>query len=111
MWKKSGKKKSKKAPSIKRTKTKRVVSPAAPEVMDIQALASYLGLGKSKIYALIRHKKIPASRIGRQYRFSKSMIDQWLKEKLITKEHSSQMQLFSAFEKTLEGGGEGRQSG
>ena len=56
-----------------------------PEVMDIQALARYLGLGRSKIYNLIRQKKIPASRIGRQYRFSKSLIDQWLQERLITR--------------------------
>ena len=56
-----------------------------PEVMDILALARYLGLGRSKIYNLIRQKKIPASRIGRQYRFSKSLIDQWLQERLITR--------------------------
>lgn len=57
---------------------------AAPEVMDIAALSKYLGMGHSKIYALIREKKIPASRIGRQYRFTKSDIDAWLKSKLIT---------------------------
>lgn len=55
-----------------------------PEIMDILTLARYLGLGRSKIYALIRQRKIPASKIGRQYRFSKSTIDAWLKEKLIT---------------------------
>src|SRR3989338_3580020 len=65
----------------------------APEVMDIRELALYLGLGKSKIYALIRMRKIPASRIGRQYRFSKSVVDQWLKETLITKDQGGQMSL------------------
>jgi len=64
------------------------------DVMDIKSLSSYLGMGKSKIYALIRLKKIPASRIGRQYRFSKEVVDQWLKEKLITKREDSQMTLF-----------------
>lgn len=64
------------------------------EVMDIKSLAFYLGMGKSKIYALIRQKKIPASRIGRQYRFSKDIIDQWLKEKLITQKEELQMSLF-----------------
>lgn len=54
------------------------------EIMDIKELAVYLGIGKSKIYSLIRLKKIPASRIGRQYRFSKTVIDEWLKERLIT---------------------------
>ncbi len=55
------------------------------EVMDIKELSEYLGIGKSKIYSLIRQKKIPASRIGRQYRFSKEVIDSWLKERIITK--------------------------
>lgn len=64
------------------------------EVMDIKSLASYLGMGKSKIYALIRLKKIPASRIGRQYRFSKEVVDHWLKEKLITRREDSQMSFF-----------------
>jgi len=70
--------------------------PQAPvrDVMDIKALAEYLGMGKSKIYALIRMKKIPASRIGRQYRFSRTVIDQWLNERLITKDRDSQMSLF-----------------
>ena len=52
--------------------------------MDIKELSNYLGIGKSKIYSLIRQKKIPASRIGRQYRFSKDVVDAWLKEKIIT---------------------------
>lgn len=71
-------------------------SSAGREVMDIRSLSAYLGMGKSKIYALIRMKKIPASRIGRQYRFSKEVIDQWLKEKLITQGEDVQMTLFSA---------------
>lgn len=54
------------------------------QVMDIKELSTYLGIGKSKIYSLIRQKKIPASRIGRQYRFSKDVVDAWLKEKIIT---------------------------
>lgn len=64
------------------------------EVMDILELSKYLGIGKSKIYNLIRQKKIPASRIGRQYRFSKSVVDQWLKERLITLKEDDQIPLF-----------------
>jgi len=58
-------------------------------VMDIKELSEYLGIGKSKIYSLIRQKKIPASRIGRQYRFSKEIIDAWLKEKIITRKEEN----------------------
>lgn len=64
------------------------------QIMDIRELADYLGIGKSKIYNLIRQKKIPASRIGRQYRFSKEIIDSWLKEKIITKKEEVSLPLF-----------------
>ena len=78
----------------KRTKGSAPNDPPVREVMDIKSLAEYLGMGKSKIYALIRYKKIPASRIGRQYRFSRTVIDQWLNERLITKGEDTQMSFF-----------------
>ena len=64
------------------------------DVMSIKELAEYLGIGKSKIYNLIRLNKIPASKIGRQYKFSKDVINEWLKEKLITIPRPAQMGLF-----------------
>lgn len=66
------------------------------EIMDIKELSEYLGIGKSKIYALIRAKKIPASKIGRQYRFSKGVVDNWLKEKIITRKEDADISLFVA---------------
>lgn len=68
----------------------------AKEVMDIKDLADYLSIGKSKIYALIRARQIPASRIGRQYRFSKEVIDSWLRERLITRPSDGQRRFFDA---------------
>ena len=68
--------------------------PSTKEVMDIKDLAGYLGIGKSKIYGLIRQRKIPASRIGRQYRFSKEVIDSWLREQIITTVQEPQMSFF-----------------
>ena len=55
------------------------------QVMDIKELAEYLGIGRSTIYNLIRQKKIPASKIGKQYRFSREVVDSWLRDKIITK--------------------------
>ena len=63
---------------------------ANKQIMDIKELSEYLGIGKSKIYSLIRMKKIPASKIGRQYRFSKDVVDSWLKDKIITRKEDSQ---------------------
>jgi len=71
---------------------------ANKEIMDIKELSEYLGIGKSKIYNLIKQKKIPASKIGRQYRFSKDIVDNWLKERIVTKKEDKQleMKIFSA---------------
>jgi excisionase family DNA binding protein len=63
------------------------------QIMDIKELSEYLGIGKSKIYSLIKQKKIPASKIGRQYRFSKDMIDNWLKERMVTKKEDNQLEM------------------
>jgi excisionase family DNA binding protein len=78
----------------KRKSGRKSFSGEVPEVMDIKALAQYLGMGRSKIYGLIRQKKVPASRIGRQYRFSKPLVDAWLKERLIMPSPEQQISLF-----------------
>ena len=80
----------------KKTTPSKSQAPQVRDIMDIKSLSNYLGMGKSKIYALIRMKKIPASRIGRQYRFSRVVVDQWLNEKLITKGEETQMSLFKS---------------
>ena len=73
--------------SKRRKKTARITTPGVVrEVMDVRELSDYLGIGKSKIYALIRAKGIPASKISRQYRFYKGLIDRWLQERVITEE-------------------------
>ncbi len=64
------------------------------DIMSIKELSEYLGIGKSKIYDLIKHGKIPASKIGRQYKFSKDVVDQWLKEKIVTKKENTEKTLF-----------------
>lgn len=77
----------------KKKSSKKPFTGQVPDVMDIKTLAQYLGMGRSKIYGLIRLKRIPASRIGRQYRFSKTLVDAWLKERLIMPQES-QIALF-----------------
>lgn len=47
-------------------------------VMNVEEIAQYLGFSAKKIYRLAESKKIPASKIGRQYRFVKVVIDDWL---------------------------------
>lgn len=54
------------------------------EIMNVRNVAKYLGLSTAKIYQLIKQKRIPASKIGKKYFFTKDLIVKWLKENLIT---------------------------
>lgn len=52
-------------------------------IMDVGEVADYLGFSVKKIYRLVETNKIPASRVGRQYRFMKEVVDGWLEDKNI----------------------------
>jgi len=55
------------------------------EIMKVKEVAEYLGFSPTKVYRLIQTNTIPAIKVGKQYRFKKSIIDDWLMENLITK--------------------------
>lgn len=55
-------------------------------IMTVQEVADYLGFGVTKVYKLIESKEIPASKIGRQYRFLKAAIDAWLARNIISED-------------------------
>ena len=52
-----------------------------PRLMTIEEVAKYLRISKASVYRLVRGKQIPVSRIGRQLRFRKDVIDNWLSKK------------------------------
>ncbi|MFH1957705.1 MAG: helix-turn-helix domain-containing protein [bacterium] len=72
------------------------------EIMNVSELAEYIGVSRSKIYKMIRDKKVPASKIGRQYKFSKQVVDSWLKENIITL--STTFPLFQQKKNLIKGG-------
>ena len=43
-------------------------------------VANYLKVDKFTVYRLVAQKKIPAFRVGNQWRFKKTMIDAWLRQ-------------------------------
>ena len=47
-------------------------------VFTIDDLVVYLKLPKSTVYKLAQEGKIPAQKVGRHWRFHKSVIDRWL---------------------------------
>ncbi len=51
------------------------------ELMTLEEVAGYLRVTKITIYRLLVRGRIPASKVGRQWRFDKTSIDEWLREK------------------------------
>lgn len=49
-----------------------------PEVMNLTQLAAYLQLSPQTLYRKVECGEIPGAKIGRQWRFKKTVIDEWL---------------------------------
>jgi excisionase family DNA binding protein len=47
--------------------------------VSLEEIASYIGVNKDTVRNWIRKKAIPAHKIGRQWKFKKSEIDEWVK--------------------------------
>lgn len=47
--------------------------------VSVQEIAHYLGISKETVYRWLEAKKIPAHKIGRQWKFKISEIDIWVK--------------------------------
>lgn len=48
------------------------------ELMTLSEVADYLRVTQKTIYRLLEQSKIPATKVGRQWRFKKRSIDEWL---------------------------------
>jgi len=45
--------------------------------MTLEEVADYLKLKPQTIYTWAQEKKIPAAKLGKEWRFKKSIIDEW----------------------------------
>ena len=50
--------------------------------MTTKEVARYLRVDQYTIYRLVTQKKIPAFKIGNQWRFRRSILERWLKSKM-----------------------------
>jgi excisionase family DNA binding protein len=50
------------------------------QLMTLEELAGYLRVTEKTIYRLLEKRSIPATRVGRQWRFDKAAIDSWLRQ-------------------------------
>jgi excisionase family DNA binding protein len=51
------------------------------EILTVKQLAEYLKCCPSSLYRLIKHGGVPYFRLGSDYRFDKSTIDTWIRNK------------------------------
>lgn len=47
------------------------------KIMTLEEVAEYLRVKPQTIYTWAQEKKIPAAKLGKEWRFRKSMIDRW----------------------------------
>jgi len=47
------------------------------EIMTLEEVAKYLRLKPQTIYSWAQNNKIPAAKLGKEWRFRKSIIDKW----------------------------------
>ena len=52
------------------------------KIMTLEEVAEYLRLKPQTIYTWAQEKKIPAAKIGKEWRFKKSMIDRWFNDNI-----------------------------
>lgn len=50
------------------------------DIMTIEDVAEYLRLKPQTIYTWAQQKKIPAAKIGKEWRFRRSVIDKWFNQ-------------------------------
>jgi excisionase family DNA binding protein len=69
---------------VKRTERRRPHAPPSP-IMTTAEVAQYLRIHPSTVYKLVREGKLPAFKVGSDYRFNKSEIDDRIGEHLLKK--------------------------
>ncbi len=49
-------------------------------LLNAEQVASYLKVDKFTVYRLVAQKKIPAFKVGNQWRFKLKLLDEWLEK-------------------------------
>jgi excisionase family DNA binding protein len=48
-----------------------------PAILTLESVAEYLRVHPSTIYRLLKKKRLPAFKVGRDWRFNRESIDHW----------------------------------
>lgn len=47
--------------------------------LSVEEIANYLGVSKESIYRWLESRKMPAHKVGRQWKFKINEVDEWVK--------------------------------
>jgi excisionase family DNA binding protein len=56
--------------------------PQDHEILTVEEVAHYLRLKPQTIYKWAQEKRIPAVKLGKEWRFRKSILDRWLDDQM-----------------------------
>lgn len=59
------------------------------DILTLEEVASYLRLTPQTIYKWAQEGRIPAAKLGKEWRFRKSILDRWLDEQILKREQES----------------------
>ncbi len=57
------------------------------DIMTLKEVAKYLGLHVMTVYKLTREGRVPAAKIGGQWRFKRNVLDEWLESQMQNRPH------------------------
>ena len=62
--------------------------PSTPdhEILTLEEVAQYLRLKPQTIYKWAQERRIPAVKLGKEWRFRKSILDRWLDEQMLSED-------------------------
>jgi excisionase family DNA binding protein len=53
------------------------------DILTLEEVAAYLRLTPQTIYKWAQEKRIPGAKLGKEWRFRKSIIDRWLDDQIL----------------------------
>lgn len=57
--------------------------PSGNDILTLEEVAAYLRLTPQTIYKWAQEKRIPAAKLGKEWRFRKSILDRWLDDQIL----------------------------
>jgi len=68
------------------------------QILTVEEVAEFLKVHSSTIYKLLKHRQIPAFRVGADWRFHSAQIEEWVKSRTRAPEDGGQGRGVQTFE-------------